>query len=404
MNAYLTAIDVGTDAVLWRSAPLVANADTFEIIGDRIVTGYGFTAEPDWLYVLDRGTGAVTGGIPLASGPEFIMRPEGTDCWCAATTPTTWSRSGSDRLRRTASGRPAAGCQDGPVPTTEPGDLFRGRAEAGRPDGPSPPAREADTGPIPRTVGAAARRGAAPPPASHTGPSVLDGAPPKPAGHRAGRRRRFGRGNRPRRTGPRARRGARARPRPGRTGRAPGAGCSSPRCWCRARWPPWSVWCCCGRPAGCPPTTPSASNRYTPTSTATRAAECSPGDGDGDGCVALVVRMADGPLPGRDLVQIVPVETGLAAVRASATGWCWAGRAATPTTPAPTRSSTSSAASSLLWLAVAFAGRGAGAGPLAGAGRARRAGAELRGAAGVRAARRSWPGTIRSRWPSSAPA
>lgn len=41
--------------------------------------------------------------------------------------------------------------------------------------------------------------------------------------------------------------------------------------------------------------------------TAARAADCTPGSGDG-GCVALVVRMADGPLPGRDLVQIVPVE------------------------------------------------------------------------------------------------
>lgn len=74
MNAYLTAIDVGTGALLWRSAPLVANADTFEVVDDRIVAGYGFTAEPDRLYLLDRGTGAVTGGIPLASGPEYIRR------------------------------------------------------------------------------------------------------------------------------------------------------------------------------------------------------------------------------------------------------------------------------------------------------------------------------------------
>jgi len=43
--------------------------------------------------------------------------------------------------------------------------------------------------------------------------------------------------------------------------------------------------------------------------TATRAADCSPGSGDG-GCLALVVAMADGPLPGRDLVQVVPVEPG----------------------------------------------------------------------------------------------
>ncbi|GAA2554451.1 hypothetical protein GCM10010210_29840 [Pseudonocardia hydrocarbonoxydans] len=41
--------------------------------------------------------------------------------------------------------------------------------------------------------------------------------------------------------------------------------------------------------------------------TAAQATDCTPGSGEG-GCVALVVRMADGPLPGRDLVQVVPVE------------------------------------------------------------------------------------------------
>lgn len=41
--------------------------------------------------------------------------------------------------------------------------------------------------------------------------------------------------------------------------------------------------------------------------TAAQAADCTPGSGDG-GCVALVIAMADGPQPGRDLVQIVPVE------------------------------------------------------------------------------------------------
>ena len=43
--------------------------------------------------------------------------------------------------------------------------------------------------------------------------------------------------------------------------------------------------------------------------TASRASDCSPGTGDG-GCVALVVRMADGPRPDRDLVQVLPVEPG----------------------------------------------------------------------------------------------
>jgi len=41
--------------------------------------------------------------------------------------------------------------------------------------------------------------------------------------------------------------------------------------------------------------------------TATKVSECTPGSGD-NGCLALVVHMTDGPMPGRDLVQIVPVE------------------------------------------------------------------------------------------------
>nr|WP_255622625.1 YibE/F family protein [Pseudonocardia sp. DSM 110487] len=43
--------------------------------------------------------------------------------------------------------------------------------------------------------------------------------------------------------------------------------------------------------------------------TATRVSDCSAGSGDG-ACLALVVHMADGPRPGRDLVQVVPVEPG----------------------------------------------------------------------------------------------
>jgi uncharacterized membrane protein len=40
---------------------------------------------------------------------------------------------------------------------------------------------------------------------------------------------------------------------------------------------------------------------------AAQAADCSPGSGEG-GCAGLTLHMTGGPLPGRDLVQIVPVE------------------------------------------------------------------------------------------------
>lgn len=41
--------------------------------------------------------------------------------------------------------------------------------------------------------------------------------------------------------------------------------------------------------------------------TAVQVADCSPGSGDG-GCAGLTLHMQGGPLPGRDLVQIVPIE------------------------------------------------------------------------------------------------
>jgi hypothetical protein len=74
MNAYLTAIDTRDGRVLWRSAPLVANASNFEVVGDRIITGYGFTNEPDYLFLLDRRTGEARQRLPVRSGPSYIVR------------------------------------------------------------------------------------------------------------------------------------------------------------------------------------------------------------------------------------------------------------------------------------------------------------------------------------------
>jgi uncharacterized membrane protein len=64
-------------------------------------------------------------------------------------------------------------------------------------------------------------------------------------------------------------------------------------------------------PTGGPPPTagPITQEQVRAEVTATRVTDCTQGSGDG-GCVALVVHMADGPLPGRDLVQVVPVEPG----------------------------------------------------------------------------------------------
>jgi len=74
LNAYLTAVDTRRRKVLWRSGSLLANAATFDVVGHYIVAGYGFTAEPDFLYLIDRRDGKVVQRLPLPSAPDYIIR------------------------------------------------------------------------------------------------------------------------------------------------------------------------------------------------------------------------------------------------------------------------------------------------------------------------------------------
>jgi hypothetical protein len=74
MTGYITAINIKDKRILWSSPALISNARNFEVIDDYIVTGYGFTEEPDFLYVLRRNTGDVIQKIKLKSGPEYIIR------------------------------------------------------------------------------------------------------------------------------------------------------------------------------------------------------------------------------------------------------------------------------------------------------------------------------------------
>jgi hypothetical protein len=73
-NAYVSAIDPKKRQLLWRSPALVANADNFVLFDRTIVSGYGFTAEPDYLYAIDRRTGKVKGRLLLPSSPQTIAR------------------------------------------------------------------------------------------------------------------------------------------------------------------------------------------------------------------------------------------------------------------------------------------------------------------------------------------
>lgn len=69
-SSYMVAIDMSTETVLWRSEPLVSNASNFKIVDDTIICGYGFTDEPDYLYLLDKNNGEKIEEIKLESAPE----------------------------------------------------------------------------------------------------------------------------------------------------------------------------------------------------------------------------------------------------------------------------------------------------------------------------------------------
>jgi hypothetical protein len=73
MNGYLTALDRTSDRVIWRSQPLVCNARNFVIIDSVIICGYGFTAESDYLYLIDKYTGNILQQVKLKTAPEYII-------------------------------------------------------------------------------------------------------------------------------------------------------------------------------------------------------------------------------------------------------------------------------------------------------------------------------------------
>ena len=77
-TGYITAIDLENGQVLWKSAPQVSNAYNFEIVGDVIICGYGFTDEDDFLYLINRSNGQVIEQIPLKSMAEYIVAKDST--------------------------------------------------------------------------------------------------------------------------------------------------------------------------------------------------------------------------------------------------------------------------------------------------------------------------------------
>ena len=70
-------LNLKDNSIIWRSEPLTSNCN-FTIIKDNIVCGYGFTAEPDFIYIINKYSGRRLEKIKLNSGPSCILEKNET--------------------------------------------------------------------------------------------------------------------------------------------------------------------------------------------------------------------------------------------------------------------------------------------------------------------------------------
>lgn len=75
-TGYIMALDLSDGHVIWKSEPLMNNADSFVVAENEIICGYGFTNEEDFLHSLDKQTGKHVAQIPLDTKPDYIIRKD----------------------------------------------------------------------------------------------------------------------------------------------------------------------------------------------------------------------------------------------------------------------------------------------------------------------------------------
>jgi len=71
-TSYMMAISESGE-VLWKSEDQVCGSNNFVIAGDSIICGYGFTDEPDYIYVLNRENGKVQDRIKVKTSPYYFI-------------------------------------------------------------------------------------------------------------------------------------------------------------------------------------------------------------------------------------------------------------------------------------------------------------------------------------------
>ena len=73
-TSYIIAVDVNSGELLWRSDNLVAKADNFIIEGSTIISGYGFSNEADYIYLLNKENGMIQEKIGVSNAPYCFVK------------------------------------------------------------------------------------------------------------------------------------------------------------------------------------------------------------------------------------------------------------------------------------------------------------------------------------------
>jgi len=76
-TGYLVALDLDSGKVAWASSNLTSAYMGFIVYKDVVIAGYGFTDEPDHLFVLNRHTGKVLQKIKLKTAHDFLVIRDG---------------------------------------------------------------------------------------------------------------------------------------------------------------------------------------------------------------------------------------------------------------------------------------------------------------------------------------
>ncbi len=76
-TCFMFAYDLENEKLLWRSADQSYNSMNFVVEGDVLIFGYGFTAEPDYLYQINRNTGEIIDRLLLKKMPDLIVEQDG---------------------------------------------------------------------------------------------------------------------------------------------------------------------------------------------------------------------------------------------------------------------------------------------------------------------------------------